>query len=81
MTGGFQLYAPHAILILAAIATIVFMLRQFLRQVRGELGRAYGEVVEDQLAESVRRAALLVRVAEAREARLARIERRSEGGR
>jgi len=81
VTGGFQLYAPRAILILAAIATIVFILRQFLRQVRGELGRPYGEVVEDQLAEGVRRAALLVRVAEAREARLVRIERRSEGGR
>lgn len=81
MTGDVSQVLQNALLFAAAVGAVLFILRQFLQQVRGELGRAYGLAVEEQMAEQGRRAALLVRLAEVREARMARLERRMESGR
>ena len=81
MTGDVSQVLQNAILFAAAVGAALLILRQFLQQVRGELGRAYGLAVEEQMAEQGRRASLLVRLAEVREARMARLERRMESGR
>lgn len=65
----------------AAVAVPVWMLRRTMHQTRGMFGRPYGAVLADLMGEGTRRAGLLVRLAEVREARIARLERRSESGR
>jgi hypothetical protein len=70
------------VLFIAAMAAIpLFVLRESARQTRGTFGRPYGNVVTDAMRESTRRSELLLRLVEAREARIARLERRLEGGR
>jgi hypothetical protein len=73
--------ALFAFLLSALVAIPLYYLRQSLRQTRGTFGRSYGNVVADMLQQSARRSQLLLRLAEAREARIARLERRAEGGR
>ncbi len=73
--------ALFALFLLAAVAIPLIGLRQTLRQTRGTFGRPYGVVVTDMLQQSARRSDLIVRLVEAREARIARQERRAEGGR
>lgn len=70
-----------ALFVLAIAAIPLAVLRQSVRQTRGTFGRSYGNVVNDMLQQSARRSELLVRLAEARETRIARQERRAEGGR
>ena len=66
----------------AAIAAIpLYSLRQTVRQTRGTFGRSYGNVVADLLQESARRSELLAQLVDGRDARIARFERRAEGGR
>lgn len=65
----------------AMVAIPLFVLRAIVRQTRGTFGRPYGDVVSDTMRESARRSELLLRLTEARDARIARLERRLEGGR
>ncbi len=62
------------------VGIALYILTNMGRQLRGTFGRPYTDVVEDMFAEGQRRAELMARVAELREARLARLERRLEGG-
>lgn len=70
-----------ALFVTATALIPIVVLRQSMRQTSGTFGRSYGNVVGDMLQESTRRSHLLVRLTEAREARIARLERRVEGGR
>ncbi len=70
------------VVFIAAIAAIpLYVLRLSARQLRGTFGRPYSSVVTDLMRESTRRGALLVRLVEARETRIERLERRAEGRR
>ena len=73
--------ALFALFIAAIVAIPLYALRQTVRQTRGTFGRSYGNVVADLLQESARRSDLLAQLVEARETRIARQERRAEGGR
>lgn len=73
--------ALFALFVLATALIPLVFLRRSIRQTSGTFGRPYGNVVTDLLQESTRRSDLMVRLAEAREARIARLERRAEGGR
>ena len=69
-------------LFIAAMAAIpIYAYRQSVRQMRGTFGRPYAAIVAAMFQESARRSGLLVRLVEARDARIARLERRAEGGR
>lgn len=59
----------------------VLIPRMIARQYRGQFGRSYGLIVSDLYLETERRAALLAAMAEAREQRIERLERRLELGR
>jgi hypothetical protein len=65
----------------AVIAIALGVLRETARQTRGTFGRAYWKIVDDAVAESVRRTRLLARIVDMREARIGRLERRAEGQR
>lgn len=69
------------LLLLAAIGFTWMILAETERQFRGVLGRPYRQVVIEAMWEATRRAELLARIAEKREARLERLERRLEQGR
>lgn len=58
----------------------LYILLNMGRQLRGTFGRPYTDVVDEMFAEGQRRAELLARVAELRDARLTRLERRQESG-
>ena len=73
--------ALFALFTAAIVAIPLYALRQTVRQTRGTFGRSYGNVVADLLQESARRSDMLAQLVEARETRIARQERRSEGGR
>lgn len=70
------------VLVVVAFSSIpLFVLSGMKRQMRGTFGRSYDKVVADMMRESARRSELLTRYVEARETRIARLERRAEGGR
>jgi hypothetical protein len=76
--------AQHTLLLIflaGAVAVPMWILRQSMQQTRGMFGRPYEAVLTDLMVEGGRRSELLVRLAEVREARLARLERRTESGR
>lgn len=73
--------ALFAALIATVVAIPLYWLRQAVRQTQGKFGRSYANVVTDMLEQSARRSDLLDRYVEARDARIARQERRAEGGR
>ena len=73
--------ALFAALVATVAAIPLYCLRQATRQTQGTFGRPYANVVTDMMEQSARRSDLLVRYVEAREARIARQERRAEGGR
>ncbi len=81
MTADTLNIAMFALFTLAIVAIPIAALRQSLRQTRGTFGRSYGSVVTDMLHQSARRSELLIRLVEARDARISRQERRAEGGR
>jgi hypothetical protein len=81
MTGDVMSIALYVLFVAGAAAIPLFVLRESARQTRGTFGRPYGNVVTDTMQESTRRSDLLLRLVEAREARIARLERRLEGGR
>jgi amino acid permease len=77
-------FAPNILLLIflaAAMAVPMWILLQSMAQTRGMFGRAYGDVLADLMGEGARRSELLVRLVEVREARIARLERRTESGR
>lgn len=77
MTGGDPLFMLVAFVATAAGAGLAFVaLRHAARVTRAPSGRPYVEVVRDLYDETTRRSILLVEAAEAREGRLARLERR-----
>jgi len=71
----------YVVFLACAVAVPLYVLHQIDRQMRGTFGRSYGVLIEELLSEGRRRAALLARLVEAREARVARLERRPENGR
>lgn len=73
--------AVFAALMATVVAIPLYGLRQATRQTQGKFGRSYANVVTDMLEQSARRSELLVRYLDTREARIARQERRAEGGR
>jgi hypothetical protein len=76
--------APNVLLLIflaAAVAVPMWLLLQSMAQTRGMFGRAYGDILADLMGEGARRSKLLVRLADVREARIARLERRTESGR
>lgn len=81
MPGDAMTIALFVIFIAAMVAIPLFVLRESARQTRGTFGRPYSNVVTDAMGESTRRSELLLRLVEAREARIARLERRLESGR
>lgn len=81
MTADTLNIALFALFVLAIAVIPLAILRQSLRQTRGTFGRPYGNIVTDMFQESARRSELFVHLVEARDARIARQERRAEGGR
>lgn len=81
MPGDMLSIALFVLFVVSAAAIPLFVLRESARQTRGTFGRSYANVVTDTMRESTRRSDLLLRLVEAREARIARLERRLEGGR
>jgi hypothetical protein len=63
------------------IAAMVMIPRLIARQYCGLLGRSYGLVVGELYSETERRAALIGAMADAREQRIERLERRLEQNR
>ncbi len=73
--------ALFALFVLANAIILLGVLHQSLHQARGTFGRSYGNILADMFQETARRSELLVHLVEARDARIARQERRAEGGR
>lgn len=73
--------ALFALFLAAVVGIPLYVLRQTMQQTRGTFGRPYGNVVADLMRETARRSELLVRLVEARDTRIARLERRAESGR
>lgn len=71
----------YALFVLSAAGIPLYVLHTMQRQFRGDFGRPYGQIVDELMSEGVRRSQLITRAGEIREARLARQERRLEGGR
>jgi hypothetical protein len=81
METDFSSILLFVLFVAAMVAIPLYALRETNRQTRGTFGRPYRNVVADAARESARRSDLLVRLVEAREARIARLERRLETGR
>jgi hypothetical protein len=81
MTDGVVSIALFVLSVAGVAAIPLLVLRESARQTRGTFGRPYANVVTDAMQESTRRSELVLRLAEARETRIARLERRLEGGR
>jgi hypothetical protein len=73
--------AVFAALMATVVAIPLYCMRQVTRQTRGTFGRSYANVVTDMMQQNARRSELLVRYLDTRETRIARQERRAEGGR
>lgn len=81
MTADISSTAMFVLFVAAMAAIPLYALRESARQTRGTFGRPYRSVIIDMTGESSRRSDLLLRLVEARETRIARLERRLEGGR
>lgn len=71
----------YAVFLAGVVGIPLYILAVMKHQLRGTFGRPYVRIVEEMFAEGRRRAELMGRVAELREVRIARLERRLEGGR